>query len=331
MVPRRLSEGGADARREDSKTFEFPARLVIVGAVHAMSHSPLDRIAAKLTRTRQQLRRLVNLRSMHWGEGGEAGARAQPAAGAPGRAAFAWPENKRAAISLSWDDGLASQVEVAMPILESHGFRGSFYVLPGKIEPNLPAWQAAASRGHEIGNHTVRHPCSRNFSWVPPEAQLEGYTLTKIEEEIVTANRRLEEMFGAVPRTFAYCCGQSYVGCGAKVQSYVPVVARHFEVGRGYMAEQHNDPLGCDLAQVFGVPMDERPIGVLREYIAQAKEAGGWLILVGHEMAQVPGQNRMRPAILKLLAEELARDRTLWVDTVASVGRHVAAHRPAGV
>jgi len=219
-----------------------------------------------------------------------------------------------------------------MPILERHGFRGSFYVLPGMIERSLPAWQAAASRGHEIGNHTLRHPCSRNFSWVPPDARLEDYTLNRIEEELVAANGRLEEMFGSEPETFAYCCGRSYVGCGAKVQSYVPIVARHFAVGRGYMAEQHNDPMGCDLAQVFGVAMDETPIGLLRERIAQAKEAGGWLILVGHDVGLVPGRNRMRTATLKLLTDELARDPTLWVDTVANVGRHIAHARsmPSG-
>jgi hypothetical protein len=43
---------------------------------------------------------------------------------------FAWPEGCQAAISLTFDDGLRSQLEIAIPRLEERGLRGTFYLNP---------------------------------------------------------------------------------------------------------------------------------------------------------------------------------------------------------
>jgi hypothetical protein len=47
-------------------------------------------------------------------------------------------------------------------------------------------------------------------------------------DELLAANETLEELLGVRPRTFAYPCGQRFVGAGENTRSYVPVVARHF-------------------------------------------------------------------------------------------------------
>ncbi len=39
-----------------------------------------------------------------------------------------WPGSYRAAVSLSFDDGLRSQLEVAVPILDRAGLRATFYL-----------------------------------------------------------------------------------------------------------------------------------------------------------------------------------------------------------
>ncbi|HEX5322287.1 MAG TPA: polysaccharide deacetylase family protein, partial [Capsulimonadaceae bacterium] len=59
-----------------------------------------------------------------------------------------------------------SQIEQGLPILDSHGFRATFYVNPHSARSRSEDWRRALATGHEIGNHTVTHPCSVNFDFV---------------------------------------------------------------------------------------------------------------------------------------------------------------------
>ena len=105
-----------------------------------------------------------------------------------------WPDACQGAVSLTFDDGMGSQLAVAIPLLDKYGLQGSFYVNPREnYREQLLPWQAAAQAGHEMGNHTVNHPCSQNFSFITDNQRrsLEEMTLDGIEAEIVNAGQRL--------------------------------------------------------------------------------------------------------------------------------------------
>ena len=62
------------------------------------------------------------------------------------RGSFHWPGGQRAAVSLAYDDALDSQLDHAIPALDRHGFKASFY-LPlssDTLRTRLPEWRAAA-------------------------------------------------------------------------------------------------------------------------------------------------------------------------------------------
>jgi hypothetical protein len=106
--------------------------------------------------------------------------------------------------------------------------------------------------GHEIGNHTITHPCSKNFAFISEAGRrsLEEMSLDEIGQEIDETNRRLTEILPEQgPVSFAYPCYQPFVGRGAGRQSYVPVVLKHCVAGRG-RGERSNDPRYCDLGYV---------------------------------------------------------------------------------
>ena len=44
-----------------------------------------------------------------------------------------WPDGKKAAISLTYDDGTYNQFHVALPIMEELGMKGTFYINTGEI------------------------------------------------------------------------------------------------------------------------------------------------------------------------------------------------------
>ena len=81
--------------------------------------------------------------------------------------AFPWPNGARAAVSLAYDDALGSQLDNAIPALDHHGLRGSFYLTLANpsLGDRLPEWRDAAAHGHELGNHTLFHRW--NSVWLP--------------------------------------------------------------------------------------------------------------------------------------------------------------------
>jgi peptidoglycan/xylan/chitin deacetylase (PgdA/CDA1 family) len=73
---------------------------------------------------------------------------------------FVWPDGRQAAIALTYDDGLRSQLDVAIPQLDRAGLKGTFFLNGTFAQEDLLGWRAAAAEGHELGNHTVFHPAA---------------------------------------------------------------------------------------------------------------------------------------------------------------------------
>ncbi len=242
---------------------------------------------------------------------------------------FVWPEGKRAAVSLTFDDARLSQADVGIPLLDSYGVKATFYVSPQPLKERLPLWKQAVADGHEIGNHSLRHPCTGNFSFAREKA-LEDYTLDQMEQELEAANATIESALGVRPATFAYPCGQKFVGRGRDLQSYVPLVAAMFSAGRGWMDESTNDPAFCDPAQLLGMELDGLDFQQVRKLIDSAVKNGTWLVLAGHEIG-AGGRQTTRADTLRAICE-YAQDPAngIWIDTVENVARHVRHARQAG-
>ena len=239
---------------------------------------------------------------------------------------FMWPEGKRAAVSLSFDDARPSQVDAGLLILDRYGIKATFYLSPPNIEQRLEVWRNAAAHGHEMGNHTLTHPCSGNFVWSHANA-LEDSSLERIEQEITSASDTIRDLLSVTPTTFAYPCGQKYVGRGESAQSYVPVVARHFIAGRGFRDETVNNPSFCDLAQVMGVDSDGHAFESLQAWIDRTVKEGAWLILCSHDVGDFPRQ-AMPVDVLDALCRYCAdAENGIWIDTVASVASYIHQQR----
>jgi len=237
-----------------------------------------------------------------------------------------WPGGARAAISLSFDDARLTQPDVGLPILDVHGVRATFYVSPPNVPARLNVWRRAVAEGHEIGNHSLSHPCSGTHPWSRGNA-LEDYTLARMEQELLAANAYIQQTFGLGPRTFAYPCGQTFVGRGEGLQSYVPLIAKHFWVGRGFRDEGSNDPMFSDLAQAYGVDADNQSWDQLQAWMEDALNNRGWLIFCMHEIADEP-RLATKPDILDKLCRHITDPQNgFWVDTVARVAEHIRTQR----
>ena len=244
-------------------------------------------------------------------------------------AEFKWPKGIKAAVSLSFDDARLSQVDIGIPVLDKYDVKATFYVSIPSMEKRIDKWKAAVVNGHEIGNHSLKHACSGNFDFARSRA-LKNYTHDKMEKEILEANKIIEKKLGVKPVTFGYPCGQSFVGRGKDLKSYVPVIAEHFIAGRGWMSEWHNSPVFCDLAKVFGMPMDGYDFAYIKGLIERASKVNGWLVLAGHEMKPSGTGLTTHISMLEELCE-YAKDPAngIWIATIKDVSEYIIKQRKA--
>ena len=70
--------------------------------------------------------------------------------------------NKKGAVSLTFDDGYLSQVRDGFPLLNARNLKGTVFVVtgPGWINSHVSweTWRQIAVEGHEIANSTMDHP-----------------------------------------------------------------------------------------------------------------------------------------------------------------------------
>ncbi len=235
---------------------------------------------------------------------------------------FSWPDGKEAAISLSFDDARFSQVDRGTALLDSLQVKATFYLVPAAAEQRIDGWKKAVAAGHEMGNHSLFHPCSGNFEWSRDHA-LENYTLDSMRYELTESNRRIEKMLGVKPIVFAYPCGQKFVGRGVNTKSYVPLVADMFITGRGFMEETPNDPTYVDFAQITGIEMDGKDFEQLLPMIEDARKKGQWVVLAGHEMGDGGVQTTRLTMLRKLIAYMKDPANKIWVAPVGEVSSFI--------
>ena len=250
-------------------------------------------------------------------------------------AAFPWPSGARAAVVLTYDDGMDTHLDNAAPDLEAAGLRGTFFV-PGHSESlakRMPEWRALAARGHELANHAIFHPCLRKPAsgaereWVRPEYALEGYTVDRIRDEVAAMNTTLLALDGGTVRTFAYNCCDTTAGG----QSYVEALRPLFLAARAGEDRIAADVRTLDPMLVPSWAAENVTGAQLVAFAQKAVDAGGLAVFQFHGIG---GQwiSVSREAHRELVAWLAANRATVWTGTFREVMANVVAEqkrRPA--
>lgn len=234
-----------------------------------------------------------------------------------------WPGDAQAAVSLTYDDGVDSGLDHAIPDLEKAGFRGTFYLPIGyfRVAVRKAAWKNAFLRGHEIGNHTVRHPCRGPNH----KHRLEAYTPAGIHQEILTAATWLNYNIGVDDyRTFAYPCGHVAIGDPPDEDSFSAAVqACHFaaRLAHGGINDPFlvaRNPLRIKAATI-GYPHG-RDAAPFIEYCEEAARLRGWAVIAFHGIGDqwLPTDRGVHQQLIEYL-----QDRRFWVAPVKEVARSI--------
>jgi peptidoglycan-N-acetylglucosamine deacetylase len=124
---------------------------------------------------------------------------------------------KQCAVVLTYDDAIDADLDHAIPALDSLQLKGTFYLIGSSpvVSKRMNEWRIAAREGHELGNHSLFHPCDRslpNRSFVGPDNDLSKYSVSRAVSEIRVNNALLTAIDGKDMRTFAYPCGDRKIG-----------------------------------------------------------------------------------------------------------------------
>jgi peptidoglycan/xylan/chitin deacetylase (PgdA/CDA1 family) len=236
-----------------------------------------------------------------------------------------WPDGKQAAVSLTFDDARASQIDTGLPLFRELQLPATWYVLPRGVEPKLAGWKEMIALGQEIGNHSLTHPCTVNYGI--GSRSLEQMNLAEMAHNLDQANQAITQLLGVTPRSFAYPCGQKFVGRGARIQSYAPLIAERFTSGRGYLDESANKALECDFAQLLGTAFDDLDFVQMRVLLEKARASNRWIIFCGHEIGRRKYQTTDVDALRELAAYLKEPANGYWTATVGEVTKYLRVRR----
>jgi len=235
---------------------------------------------------------------------------------APAHAKTLWPHGAKAAIVLTYDDALDSQLDHAVPELDAYGFKATFFLANVK-QSDVARWKMVASEGHELGNHTIFHACAANT--VPDESRytLEDYTPAGMLREIAQQNVLLTALDGRSRHGFATPCGESGTAAG----DYLEPLRQSGLVTyvRGVVTTPADLAGDVSRVDVMHIPSKGWPEGTrgdqLIDFARQAISGGGWAVYlfhgVGGDYLQVSDQ-----AHRQLLSWLAAHRGDVWVTTL---------------
>ncbi len=225
--------------------------------------------------------------------------------------------NRAAAVSITLDDGLRNQDDLAVPLLNQYGIKATFFVIPGLTpETNEEAarkkpgdwggisWlrlKELAAQGHEIASHTWTHESVISTK----DGQRVHMEPAKLEAQVAKAYEAIKSRIGVAPFTFA--------SPGNAID----------EVIRAAAHKSH--PVIRDQCERFGPwpPSSkdfttEQANAMVERYLA----AGKPLVWMIHAITE--GYNaQSSPDVLENHLKYLkSREEVLWLDTYANVKRY---------
>jgi peptidoglycan-N-acetylglucosamine deacetylase len=240
-----------------------------------------------------------------------------------------WPKGCRAAVSLTYDDGLPNHYQVVGPQLEAHNLRGTFYApLNSDLMQNALAWRKLAERGHELGNHMVFHPCwsiqGRYDEWLAEEFNLVNYDGERWLDEARTANQALSLVDGKRERTFGNTCFDNNFGPEEAPISLEPFIQQVFLAARGEDTGQPVNLNTINFNNLGTVWADRRSFADFVPEFERLVDNGGWIIYTMHGVgAGTHYHNIDFQEHLRLLAYLQANAKTIWTAPVVEVVRHL--------
>lgn len=213
----------------------------------------------------------------------------------------------KAAVSLTYDDGDAAHLDIAIPEMDKRGIKGTFYLIASRFGAapgdRIDEWKKAFDSGHELCNHSMNH--------VWPQ----GFNADQLKVEVDGAKAKLEQLFGQRIETFAY----PFVAITPELRK---------QLGDAYVAARGGSnrlqPLQRDVdwANIPSmVTLTRTTADEYHEWIGRTLDQGAWCVFMIHGIeGKGHGWEPMPVKLYTGLLDDLAQKRDeIWIATFAEV------------
>ncbi len=231
-------------------------------------------------------------------------------------------QGKKCAVVITYDDAIDQHLDNALPVLDSLGLKATFYVtaFSPSVQTRMEEWRAMATKGHELGNHTLYHPCAGGpgREWVPREYDLSTYTVKQIEDEIRMTNLFLQAMDGKVERTFAFTCGDM------KVQDsfFMEPLKRDFVAARGVRSEMHKIQ-DIDLYNADCYMVNHHKAEQMIAWVEEAMRTNSMLVILFHGVGGGNGLDVSLPDHRQFLQYLKDHEKDIYVAPMVDMAKHI--------
>ena len=221
----------------------------------------------------------------------------------------------RAALTLTFDDSSPSEADLALPVLDARGVKGTFFVTERNIvgDRAIATWAQAVRDGHELGNHTVDHCHGSDLG--------HGRCLSA-RGEIEWDNAFIVSTLGARDvYTFAYPYVDQHGGYKRVAESDF-LLAR---AGKGGLVDALRTPDWYSMDARFIEPTRGETIADWDRWIDEADAQSKWLVLVFHSILPEQWCEGIAKESLAAIVDHAKDTTDLWIGTFVDVGAYLRA------
>jgi len=234
-------------------------------------------------------------------------------------------KNKKCAVVITYDDAISQHLDNAIPVLDSLGLKATFYItaFSKACQQRLPEWKKIAANGHELGNHTLFHPCAANLpgrTWVRPEYDLSTYSVGRMLDEVRMTNLFLNSLDGKTKRTFAFTCGDMKIGDTL----FINYLKDDFVAARAVRNEMHT--IGqVDLFNMDCYLVDNHTGAQMIDWVKKAMDSGTLLVILFHGVNGGNALDVSLSAHRELLQYLKRNEKDIWIAPLLDVAEYISA------
>ncbi len=233
----------------------------------------------------------------------------------------AW-QGKKCAVVITYDDAYNQHLDNAIPVLDSLGLKATFYItaFSTSMQTRMNDWKKLALNGHELGNHTLYHPClgGKGREWVKPEYDLSKYTVQRMLDETRMTNVFLQALDGKTKRTFAFTCGDMKIGDS----SFINAMKDDFVAARAVRNQMHkiNE---IDLYNVDCYVVNGETGAQMIEWVKKAMETNSLLVVLFHGVDGGNSLNVSLPAHSQFLHFLKENEKNIMIAPMITVAEYI--------
>lgn len=241
-----------------------------------------------------------------------------------------WFDDKKAAVSVNFDDNLPGQFSTALPILNAKGIKATFFVITGNAGLQWALLQSAVDVGHEVGSHSASHPNDLNFpALLQPQKEVEIEKELKNSYDAIMAN-----LTGQTSLSVSWPFGKGGGGNDSIVRRVAKkyyFAARNTTAGTvngdaytHFQNSWYNAPGRDYYLQSGGVLMTSSTTKAnIGNCISEIIKLNGWFSPYYHAVNQTGGYNNVTTEVFQQHMDTIASQSTdLWITTFGNASKY---------